>query len=380
VDRLFSQPFFLDFGPGRLHTGPAHLHRLAGQRPAQLRSGIRAECPRQPGVYGMLDVHGELIYVGKAKSLRTRLLTYFRPRSRDAKAGRVINQTHAVVWETSADEFAALHRELELIRRWRPRLNVHGKPYSWQHTYVCLGRAPAPYAFLARRPPARLAACFGPISSGRRAREATRRLNDWFRLRDCPQKQTMVFADHTELFAVEHTPGCLRLELGTCLGPCAAACSRVDYMVQIRAAAAFLSGADTTPLLTLERQMQQAAVVQQFERAGVLRDKLAALSWLHQQLERLRQARAMETMVYPLVGHDGVTRWYVIDGGWAVAAALAPTNREEVPSTLRTLLARRPTTASGGEHLAGILLLAAWLRRYPQERDRMLTLASTNLC
>jgi excinuclease ABC subunit C len=190
----------------------------------------------------------------------------------------------------------------------------------------------------------------------------------------------MVFADQTELFAVAYTPGCLRLELGTCLGPCAAACSRVDYTTQIRAAATFLGGADTTPLLTLERHMQEAAAVQQFERAGVLRDKLAALSWLHQQLDQLRQARAMATMVYPVVGHDGAMRWYVIDGGWAVAAALAPTNREEVPSALRTLLARRPTNANGGEHLAGILLLAAWLRRHPQERDRMLTLASTNSC
>jgi excinuclease ABC subunit C len=328
----------------------------------------------------MLDIYGELIYIGKAKNLRARLLSYFRPRSRDAKAGRVVSQTHSIIWEASADEFAALHRELELIRRWRPRFNVQGKPRRWQHTYVCLGRSPAPYAFLARRPPARLLACFGPILAGRRAREAVRRLNDWFRLRDCPQKQVMVFADQAELFAVEHTPGCMRLELNTCLGPCAAACSRVDYTVQVQAAGMFLAGEDATPLLTLERHMQEASAVQQFERAAVLRDKLASLSWLHQQLDQLRQARTMEPMVYPVAGHDGMLRWYLIHRGWAVAAALAPVDAESAAATLRQLLAAAPTSVNGGEHLAGILLAAAWFRRYPQERARLMTLAATQVC
>src|SRR5439155_12043903 len=113
----------------------------------------------------------------------------------------------------------------ELIRRWRPRFNVQGKPHQWQHTYVCVGRPPAPYVFLAHRPSAKAMASFGPILSGPRAREAVRRLNDWFQLRDCPQAQTMHFADQANLFAEEFAAGCLRHELGTCLGPCAAACS-----------------------------------------------------------------------------------------------------------------------------------------------------------
>jgi excinuclease ABC subunit C len=379
MKHLFSKPHFLDFGPSDLHTGHRQLHHVAGNRSMQLRRRLREQCPRQPGVYGMIDLHGELIYVGKAKNLRTRLLTYFRPRSRDAKATRVISQVQGIIWEPCPDEFAALHRELELIRRWRPRCNVQGKPHSWQHTYVCLGRAPAPYAFLARRPPARVLACFGPVPAGRRARAAVRRLNDWFRLRDCPQKQAMIFADQAELFAVEHTPGCLRLELCTCLGPCAAACSCGDYSAQVQATRKFLAGVDTTALLTLEQQMQQAAVEQQYERAGVLRDKLAALSWLHRQLEQLRQAALMETRVYPVLGHDDAWRWYLIHGGRAVAAALAPTDQAGIASILSQWLTLRTSNPSGGAHLAGVLLLAAWFRRYPAERARMQVLGSTGL-
>src|SRR5919204_1285873 len=141
-------------------------------------------CPRQPGVYGMLDPGGRLIYVGKAKSLRARLLSYFRPRSRDPKAGRIVQEARYVVWERSADEFAALLRELELIRRWQPRHNVQGQPRRRRRVYVCVGRAPAPYAFLAGQPPRRALRCFGPVPGARRASESVRQVNNWFGLRD----------------------------------------------------------------------------------------------------------------------------------------------------------------------------------------------------
>src|SRR5262249_32652426 len=158
-----------------------------------------------------------------------RLLSYFRPNSRDPKAGRILDQTRVLVWETAPSEFAALLRELELIRRWQPRFNVQGQPRRRRRVYVCLGRRPAPYAFLAPRPASTVLAGFGPVPSGERAREAVRRVNDWYGLRDCPQAQEMVFAEQKELFPVLRAAGCLRHEIGTCLGPCAAACTQAAY-------------------------------------------------------------------------------------------------------------------------------------------------------
>src|SRR5262249_3276542 len=205
-------------------------------RAIDLRPLVRQQCPKRPGVYGMIDEFGDLIYIGKAKCLRNRLLTYFRRHSRDPKAGRILLPSRAIVWEVCRDEFASLHRELELIRRWRPRFNVQGQPDGRRRTYVCLGRRPAPYAFLSRRPPAGVLASFGPIPAGRRASEAVRRLNDCFQLRDCTQSQELFFADQGELFPVLRSAGCLRYEIGTCLGPCVGATSRRSYGERVKEA------------------------------------------------------------------------------------------------------------------------------------------------
>ena len=103
----------------------------------------------------MLDRQGHLIYVGKAKLLRNRLLSYFRKGSRNEKAGRIIGRTGTVIWEPAPSEFHALIRELELIRRWRPGFNVLGIPGSERYVYFCLGRQPAPYGSWTGSRPAR---------------------------------------------------------------------------------------------------------------------------------------------------------------------------------------------------------------------------------
>src|SRR5262245_66178237 len=127
MDGLFEKTCFTSFGASR-YVGAVQLYGVTGERPRTLRAGIRDACPPRPGVYGMVDDAGELIYVGKAKALRARLLSYFRTYSRDPKAGRILHRARAIVWELVPSEFAALLRELELIRRWRPRFNVAGQP------------------------------------------------------------------------------------------------------------------------------------------------------------------------------------------------------------------------------------------------------------
>jgi excinuclease ABC subunit C len=378
VDSLFPCPALVDFGPNGLDPAPepAAVYQVHGSPAALLRERVRAECPRRPGVYGMVDGHGELIYIGKAKCLRTRLLSYFRPRSRDPKAGRILQRAGTIAWECSPSEFAALHRELELIRRWRPRFNVQGQPHGRRLAFVCLGRRPAPYVFLAPRPSARYTACFGPVRAGRHAREAVRRLNDWFALRDCTQAQEMYFADQRELFPVLRSAGCLRYEIGTCLGPCAGACSRAAYAERVRAARAFLAGTDTSSLQTLERDMAAASEALAFERAAVLRDKLTALRWLHDQLDLLRRARERQSFVYPVPAEEG-ERWYLIHGGRTVAALLRPqddASREAAAAILEAAF-HGPSARAGtadADAIDGVLLVNDWFRRHPDELARTL--------
>lgn len=376
---LFFRRSFAGFGSGRLHpfAEPPVVVQVRGRRAARLREEVRRQCPRLPGVYGMVDAHGELIYLGKAKSLRARLLCYFRPKSRDPKAGRILADTRRILWEVGPSEFAALLRELELIRRWEPRFNVAGQPRRRRRTFVCIGRRPAPYVFLTARPPAGVMACYGPVFRGSMAREAVRRLNDWFGLRDCPQKQEMVFADQGELFPMLRTPGCLRLDIGTCLGPCAAACTRQSYAERVGEARAFLEGNNPAPLEALQREMTAAAAALEYERAAALRDKFTALSWLHEHLERLRHARDRHSFVYPVTGHDGREVWYLIRRGVAAAALEAPRDEasgKRAAAEMARVFGPAPpwTGATPAEEIDGVLLVSGWFKKFAAERERVI--------
>lgn len=370
---LFHRQAFTGFGPcGLRQEALPDWFQVRASRPGRLRALVREHCPRQPGVYGMVDAAGELVYVGKAKCLRSRLLSYFRPKSRDPKAGRILEATRTLAWEPGPDELAALLRELELIRRWRPRFNVHGQPRRHRRTYVCAGRRPAPYLFLASRPPKTAVAVFGPVPAGRRALEAVRRLNDWYRLRDCPQAQEMIFAEEQELFPVLRAAGCLRHEIASCLGPCAGACTRRDYADTFRSALAFLEGKDTSSLEVLERDMTAASTAMQYERAAVLRDRLEQLQWLGERLEHLRGC-ARRSLVYPLVGHDGQERWYLVHRGRV--QAVAPPGGPEAADAIRQVFspAGKLPGPLGLAEIDGALLVAGWFRRHAAERQRTLS-------
>ena len=377
---LFHAGSFGDFGP--LSLGPdgatPPCQQIQGRRGGELRGQVRLLCPRKPGVYGMVDKDGELIYVGKAKNLRIRLLSYFRTRSRGKKASRIVGQTTTLVWETCPSEFAALLRELELIRRWRPRWNVTGQPLRRQKAFVCLGRKPAPYVFLTRRPPAKALATFGPIPAGRRALNAVCRINDIFQLRDCPQAQEMIFPDQGQLYSLEKPTGCLRFEIGTCLGPCTGICTRRSYYAQVRAAQRpLLAGSDMEPLTHLQQAMNAAAQAQQFERAAALRDKLEVLTWLTTRLERLRHARAKLSFIYPIRGNAGQMLWYIIHAGRTVKIVDPPLDKSKARlarTAIRSVFGEHSTELlESHEHVDGMMLVMAWFRKYPKELKKTLT-------
>lgn len=366
-----------DLGPSALASSLSQVFLIHATKPAHLRAEVRKLCPKRPGVYGMIDRHGELIYVGKAKFLRTRLLGYFRRRGVDRKAKRIVAQARAVLWEVSTSEFAALHRELELIRRWRPRWNVQGQPLRRRFTHLCIGRSPAPYCFLSRRPPKNLVACFGPIPDGARTVAVAQRLNDLFQLRDCPQKEQVIFADQTELFPVIRSAGCLRYEIATCLAPCAGTCSSRDYDSKVRSARRFLEGNDASPLKNLEEEMTAAAQAQEFERAANLRDRLQLLRWLWDRLERIRRAKEEDHFIYPVTGSDGAVIWYLIHGGRTIAATPQPVDAETAGAAARLIESvyqkNHARSLEAYEHVDGFMIVSLWFKRFPGERERTIT-------
>ncbi len=376
--RLFAGDDFDGFGPSRFRPADEDLpvRAIVGKRVSRLKRGVKDHAPKAPGVYGMLDGRDRLIYVGKAKSLRCRLLSYFRENGRDPKAGKIIGQTRRLLWEQTGDEFAALLRELELIQRLRPKHNVLGVPGLQRHHYVCIGKAPAPFVYVTKNPTGKEQGIYGPFVRWHQSEDGARRLNDWFKLRDCPQTVEMNFADQGELFEHDRAAKCMRFELGTCCGPCAGGCTRKDYAAGVRGAKAFLDGRNRTILKALHEQMETAAAAFEFEKAMSLRDKLQAVQWLDDRLGLLRQARERNSFVYPLAGHDARVRWYLIHRGevQAVCFPPAPESAPQVTNLLAATFTDRPAPAVLSDvAVDSVLLVAAWFNRRADERGKLLT-------
>lgn len=377
MPELFSRPLFNGFGPNELGPVAPEMALIESPRAVRLKLMVRAQCQRRPGIYGMVDQRGELIYVGKAKSLRARLLSYFRTKSRPPKAREILRHTVAIAWEHNPSEFAALLRELDMIQKWRPRYNVAGQPRRQRKVFICLGRRPAPYLFLSPKITAKVESWFGPVSVGAMAAEALRRLNDWYRLRDCPQPQEMVFRDQQELFPLERAPACIRHDIGHCVAPCAAKCSQQEYEVCAGAAMAFLEGKDSSPLDMLRREIQKASEAMQFERAALLLGRLEPLEWLQKQLERLRSIRAL-SFVYPVEGYEGEDQWYAVHQGQVRAVLPIPKTKAEKAKArerLEQIYQDRPGRLGEElpENMGRALLVAAWFRRSPEEEQRKLS-------
>lgn len=362
---------FEGFGPSRFLGRARPLAELAvGAQRRTTRRRIRENCPERPGVYGMLDEAGELAYVGQSRRLRRRLLSYFA-RSAEGKARRISDMAARIVWETSPHELTAQLRELELIRRWRPRFNRRGMPGRRGRTYVCLGRPPAAHAYLAATPARTAEQVFGPVRAGRRAQRALAIVNDLLQLRDCPEPVTMVFRDQVELFGEARQPRCLRYELGACLGPCFGGCSRRQYAAHVRQAAQFFGG-DRMLIDRLWAELTSASEARRYERAAALRDKLAEVEWLADELGRLRHARQEFSFVYPISGRSGRTRWYLIRGGDVRGVVSRPEAAESAEQclTLLSSIYGRATIGDTPEDTEVVQLVAGWFRSRPKELSR----------
>jgi excinuclease ABC subunit C len=325
----------------------------------------------------MVDCLGRLIYVGKSKALRNRLLSYFLPGNEEDKSGRIVQSTARIVWETQPSEFAALLREQSLIRQFQPRFNVQGIPRRQQTVYVCLGRGPAEQLYVARRYDPSATFILGPLAGAGRANRAVEVLNRIYQLRDCSTKQACSFADQLQLFEIELRPGCLRLEIGTCLGPCIAACSRQAYGQQAERARDFLAGRDVSALQSLTDSMHQAAKRLQFEQALQIRQDLLDVQWLSYRAADIALARDKYSFIYPIANQSGRSDrqvWYLIRNGMIEGALAAPQGQDQWPGVQKAVRQwwlnpdlMGSTFVSRPETLA---LVAGWFRKNRQELKR----------
>ena len=342
----------------------------------EMLAQVKQTAENRPAVYRMIAADGEIVYVGKSKQLRSRLLSYFRGTFPADKGARILRDSHTIEWEYVPSEFAALLTELRLIKRYRPRRNVAMKSDARNLCFIKLTGGTAPRLAVVRGPGTDDSALYyGPFLGATQVGEAIRELSDVLGLRDCSLDRKMQFSDQRELFTLApRTPGCLRYEVKKCLGPCIAACSSAAYMEQVRLARAFLDGTSDGPIETLRSEMLGSSDRLEFERAASYRDKLHRLAALREQFGRLRFAVESLSFVYRVPGYDGIERVYVIRRGRVRGEMDAPSTTE-ARAALDAMLADVFSDAVNGlqvpaHEIDELLLLSSWFRRFPAELGR----------
>lgn len=343
-----------------------------------MRSTVRAGTADRPGTYRMLSGDGEIIYVGKSKKVRTRLLSYFRCAYPEEKGARILREASSIEWDYAPSEFAALLQELRLIKRFRPRYNVAMKRDVRHYSFIKLTRSPAPRLMVVRGPSADDASMYyGPFVGAQRIEEALRELSDILMLRDCKTDTPMHFTDQSELFNLgPRTPGCIRYEIGKCLGPCVAGCSETEYAARVALARAFLDGNDDGPIDQVRRKMESSSLNLEFERAASFRDKLQRLETLRDQFGQLRFAVETLSFVYTVPGHEGDDRVYIVKRGVVRAEVEKPrstSQRKQLRQLVEQIFGgedQRPAASVPTHEIDELLLLSSWFRRFPKEMKR----------
>jgi excinuclease ABC subunit C len=366
--------------------GPATARKRKGKRKPvtdldALRELVKVGTQDRPGTYRFIGREGEVLYVGKSKQLRTRLLSYFRAEWPHDKGARILWRASRIEWEYQPSEFASLLRELRLIKQLRPRYNWMMKRDARHYCFVRLSPGLAPKLTVTRDASGdERGVYFGPYLSAGRVNQALRELSDVLGLRDCGNDVPMHFRDQEELpvIATPRTPGCIRHEIGKCLGPCVAAVTERGYTAQLALARAFLDGSSDGPLDELQARMQAHSDALEFERAAQARDKLQRLEILRIQLEKLRFAVETLTFAYPVTGHNNETRIYLVKRGTVRADLKQPVTRREqleFAEWSRRVFesAERPTRQVPTHEIDELLLLSSWFQRNPDEFARTLS-------
>jgi excinuclease ABC subunit C len=340
----------------------------------QLLGRVRALAENRPAVYRMFDATGRVLYVGKAKRLRTRLLTYFRACYPDDKAARILYAANEITWDYVPSEFAAYLGELRQIRKFRPYFNHKGNR-TRRSVLIKIAGGPAPRVYGGGSIARDDIRCYGPFQSMSRMLEAVRTLNDLLGLRDCPATVPVVFADQGDLFNEPRQAACIRHELGFCTGPCAGLVSQREYQRRLETAVAFLEGRTIQPIDLVVAAMQEASASAQFEVAVRWREKFEQLEWLLAATSRARSAIDLLTFVYRDPGDFGDDRVYVLKRGAVRASFPYPCTPIE-HEAFRAVVAdeaRQPAAPAGPlpmDSIDEVLLMMAWFRAHPDALRR----------
>jgi len=223
--------------------------------------------PARPGVYLFKDARGNILYVGKAVSLKHRVNSYFGAGQKlTPKIGRMVANIADLEYFVTGSEQEALILELNLIKRHHPRYNVRLKDdKTFPYLKIDLGED-WPRVHITRRLEENGGRYFGPFASARSIRRTLKLLKGIFPFRSCSKPIT----------GTDDRP-CLEYDIGHCLAPCIGSVSRREYAEVIRQVILFLEGKQERVVRQLKARMEQAAGAMDYERAARLRDQIQAV-------------------------------------------------------------------------------------------------------
>lgn len=260
--------------------------------PQDLRDFVAA-LPRRPGVYRMYGREGELLYVGKARSLKDRVSSYFSPSKVDPRIQALVGHIAKIEVTVTNSETEALLLEYNLIKQHKPRFNVVLRDDK-SFPYIQL-REDHEFPRLtfyrgSRNEPGRY---FGPFPNAGAVKETLQQLQKLFRIRNC-----------RDTFFANRSRPCLQHQIGRCSAPCVGLISREAYAQDIASAVKVLEGRSSEVNAELQARMEEAAAKLEFERAAQIRDQLAALKRIQsQQIVTAEGERDVD--VFAIVGAPG---------------------------------------------------------------------------
>lgn len=246
-----------------------------------------ARLPAQPGVYLYKDRDGRVLYVGKAKNLRSRVRSYFsEDRLADVKTDTLLALAHDIEYILVDNEKEALALENNLIKQWKPRFNVllrDDKTYP----YIRLTAERWPRVYVTRRLIRDGSTYYGPYFPGNLAHRLVDFIHRHFKIPSCKIDLTR-----------PHAQPCLQYHIGRCHGPCVAGLAdEGEYRRSVEDVRLFLEGRRRDLAAGLRARIEQAAAAMEFERAAVLRDLLATVEEIEQR-QKMASAQGEDTDVF----------------------------------------------------------------------------------
>jgi DNA polymerase-3 subunit epsilon len=331
-----------------------------------LNPAWRRDFPAKPGVYLMKDEHGQVIYVGKAKSLKDRLASYYtQPLGYTRKMDGLLQEVKEIEIRVLGSELEALLVESHLIKQLQPAYNVQLRNYELYPFIKIDVQHPFPRVYATREVAADGARYFGPFRSRHIVDLTIELVQKVFPVRTC-----------TRSLPPQAKPSdpCLRLHLGRCPGPCRGGADAQEYHKTIEQVCAFLGGEREDLLDRLRREMLDASQQLNYERAAWLRDTIRSADevLIGQRLITGAVEANNLFIVYPSA-QEGCNELFLIRHGRLVEQRCVPHEPERMKLAIHELLARavelgEPPSIVGKAEVDQINIISRWIHRHSDER------------